>query len=112
MSDAYVEVTDATFPQDVLKSSLPVIVDFWASWCRPCVLMAPTFEAAARQYSGKVTFAKIDTDANPQTPEQFFIQGIPTMILFKDGKEVDRIVGMVGPDVLKAKVDRAFGVTA
>jgi thioredoxin 1 len=112
MSDAYTEVTDTTFREQVEQSSLPVIVDFWAPWCRPCVLMAPTFEAVAREYAGKVAFAKMNTDENLQTPGRFFIQGIPTLIMFKDGKEVDRIVGMVGRDVLKTKLDRAFGVTA
>jgi len=112
MSDAYIEVTDRSFSQDVEQSQLPVIVDFWAPWCRPCILMAPTFEAVAREYAGQVKFAKMNTDENQQTPGNFGIQGIPTLILFKGGKEVDRIVGMVGRDVLRAKLDRAFGVTA
>jgi len=112
MSEAYVNVTDRSFGPDVEQSSLPVVVDFWAPWCRPCVLMAPTFEAVAREYEGKVRFAKMNTDENPMIPERFFIQGIPTMIMFKNGKEVDRIVGMVQRDVLKSKLDKAFGVTA
>jgi thioredoxin len=112
MSDVYVDVSDRSFGQEIEQSSLPVVVDFWAPWCRPCVLMAPTFEAVAREYDGKVRFAKMNTDENMTTPGRFYIQGIPTMILFKDGKEVDRIVGMVSRDVLKSKVDRAFGVTA
>jgi thioredoxin 1 len=74
-------------------------------------MMAPTYEAVSKEYQGKVTFAKMDTDENQDTPMQFYIQGIPTMILFKDGKEVDRIVGMVPREILKAKLDRAFGVT-
>jgi thioredoxin 1 len=112
MSEAYVEVTDRSFGPEVEQSSLPVVVDFWAPWCRPCVLMAPTFEAVAREYEGKVRFAKMNTDDNQMTPSRFYIQGIPTMIMFKNGKEVERIVGMVNRDVLKSKVDRAFGVTA
>ncbi len=112
MSDAYTEVTDRSFAPEVEQSSLPVVVDFWAPWCRPCVLMAPTFEAVAREYQGKVRFAKMNTDDNQMTPQRFYIQGIPTMIMFKNGKEVERIVGMVNRDVLKTKVDRAFGVTA
>ena len=112
MSDAYIEITDSSFAQDVEKSPEPVIVDFWAPWCRPCILMAPTFEAVAREYAGKVKFAKMNTDENPEVPTNFYIQGIPTMILFKGGKEVDRIVGMVSRDVLRAKLDRTFGVSA
>jgi thioredoxin len=112
MSDVYTDVSDSSFGPEVEKSSLPVVVDFWAPWCRPCVLMAPTFEAVAREYQGKVRFAKMNTDENEKIPMRFYIQGIPTMILFKDGQEVDRIVGMVSRDVLKGKVDRAFGVTA
>jgi len=112
MSDAYIDLTDRNFTAEVEQASEPVIVDFWAPWCRPCVLMAPTFEAVAREYAGKVKFAKMNTDEHPYTPSKFYIQGIPTMILFKNGKEVDRIVGMVSRDVLRSKVDRAFGVTA
>ena len=111
MSDTIVHVTDSSFTTDVLQSKQPVVVDFWATWCRPCLMMAPTFEAVSKEYAGKVTFAKMDTDENQDTPMQFYIQGIPTMILFKDGKEVDRIVGMVPREILKAKLDRAFGVT-
>jgi len=109
MSDAYVEVTDQTFGEKVLQSDKPVIVDFWAPWCTPCLRMAPTFERLAGEYAGKVTFAKMNTDINMSTPQRLGIQGIPTMIIFSGGKEVDRVVGLVQGEVLKRHLD---GVSA
>jgi thioredoxin 1 len=105
MSGAYIEVTDQTFGEQVLQSDGPVIVDFWAPWCTPCLRMAPTFEKLAGEYSGKITFAKMNTDENQTTPSRLGIQGIPTMIIFSGGKEVDRVVGMVPGDVLKRHLD-------
>jgi thioredoxin 1 len=108
MSGAYLEVTDQSFGEQVLKSEEPVIVDFWAPWCGPCLRMAPTFEALATEYTGKMTFAKLNTDDNQMTPSGLGIQGIPTMIIFHGGKEVDRIVGMVPREVLKRHLDTAL----
>jgi len=87
------EVTDATFENDVLKSPLPTLVDFWAEWCGPCRMIAPVVEEIARDYQGRVQVVKMNVDANPRTPAQLGIMGIPTLILFKDGREVDRVVG-------------------
>lgn len=105
MSGAYLEVTDQSFGEKVLQSENPVIVDFWAPWCTPCLRMAPAFEKLAGEYAGKVTFAKMNTDENQSTPSRLGIQGIPTMIIFRGGKEVDRVVGLVPGEVLKRHLD-------
>ncbi|MBF6591854.1 MAG: thioredoxin [Ktedonobacterales bacterium] len=112
MSGVYTEVTDATFAQEVLNAKEPVIVDFWAAWCGPCLKMAPVFEALAVEYQGKVRFAKMDTDANKQTPGTYGIQGIPTMIIFYGGREAARIVGYVARDEFKRRLDAALGALA
>ena len=87
------EVTDATFESDVLNSPLPILVDFWAEWCGPCRMIAPIVEEIARDYNGRLQVVKMNVDANPRTPARLGIMGIPTLILFKDGREVDRVVG-------------------
>jgi len=112
MSGVYVEVSDATFSQDVLGASLPVIVDFWAPWCQPCLRMAPNFEALATEYQGKVQFAKMNTDDNPTTPSQFGIQGIPTLIVFRTGREIGRIVGFQSKDAVKRQLEAALSAVA
>ena len=108
MSDTIIQVTDSSFTKDVLQSKQPVVVDFWATWCRPCLMMAPTFEAVSKEYAGKVTFAKMDTDENQDTPMQFYIQGIPTMILFKDGQMTKKIVGAMPKRRLEAELEPAL----
>ncbi|MGQ9568115.1 MAG: thioredoxin [Anaerolineae bacterium] len=85
---------DATFDEVVLGAELPVLVDFWAPWCMPCRMLAPTVEEIAREYRGRLIVAKMNTDENPATPGKFGIMGIPTLILFKNGQEVDRVVGV------------------
>lgn len=94
VSDVYFNTSDEKFEQEVLKSDKPTLVDFWAPWCGPCLMMAPAFESLAQEYQGRISFAKIDTDENPETPSQYGIMGIPTLIIFKGGKEVDRLVGL------------------
>ena len=85
--------TDAAFDQDVLKSETPVLVDFWAPWCGPCRALAPTVDAIAAEYDGKVKVGKLNTDENPSTPMRYGIRGIPTLLLFKGGQVVDQKVG-------------------
>ncbi|MBY0313955.1 MAG: thioredoxin [Bdellovibrionales bacterium] len=85
--------TDTNFKTDVLGSSVPVLVDFWAEWCAPCRALAPKLEEVAKEYEGKIKIMKVDIDANQETPAQFGVRGVPTLILFKDGQAVDQIVG-------------------
>lgn len=103
MSDktsATVAVTDDSFSDDVLSSSTPVLVDFWASWCGPCKMIAPVLEEIATEKAGSLTIAKLDVDANPGTARDFQVVSIPTLILFKDGAPVKRIVGSKGKAAL------------
>ena len=106
-----VEVTDSTFEDVVLKSPIPTFVDFWAPWCGPCKMVAPIVEELASDYVGKVRFVKLNTDDNMNTPGHYRIQGIPTMIIFKDGKEYARIVGYRPKSDLEKQLDAAVAAT-
>lgn len=88
-----IEITDADFQQVVLDSALPVLVDLWAAWCGPCRMVTPVVEQLADDYAGRLKVGKLDVDSNPTTPGQYGVQGIPTVILFKGGEEVARLVG-------------------
>jgi thioredoxin 1 len=112
MAGSYEHVTDQDFEQKVLKSSEPTVVDFWATWCGPCRAMAPVFEKLSEEYQGKLRFAKMDTDENPDTPSKYGIQGIPTLIFFKDGKEINRVVGFGGPTALKNQIEKVLATAA
>jgi thioredoxin 1 len=99
------EVTDATFQTDVLQSSLPVLIDFWAEWCVPCKAIAPIVHDIAQQYDGKLKVGKLDAEANTNTTMRFQVMSLPTLILFKNGTAVERITGRTSKDKLIAKLD-------
>lgn len=105
MSELIVHVTDDSFESDVLKSSQPVLVDYWADWCGPCKMIAPVLEDIAGEYAGKVKIAKLNIDDNPNTPPRYGIRGIPTLMLFKDGEVEATKVGAVSKSQLTAFID-------
>lgn len=92
MSSAKI-LTDGEFKAEVLDSNIPVLVDFWAAWCGPCQAMGPVIDTLAEEYQGKIKIMKLNVDENPQTPAQYGVRGIPTLIIFKNGEETERIVG-------------------
>ncbi len=103
---APLKVSDATFAREVLSAPLPVMVDFWAEWCGPCRMIAPTLERLAKEYSGRARIAKLNVDENPRTAAQYQVQGIPTLLLVKNGKVIDRIVGALPEAQLRAQMER------
>jgi thioredoxin 1 len=101
-----IEVTDANFKHEVLESQTPVLVDFWAEWCGPCKMIAPVVEQLAKDFDGKLKVGKVDVDSNQQTSMQFGIRSIPTLLIFKNGRVVDQIVGAVPKQALADKVTK------
>jgi thioredoxin 1 len=101
-----IHVTDGEFQSQVLESDLPVIVDFWAPWCMPCRMIAPVLDKLAKDYSGQLLVAKVNTDENPEWAIKYGVQGIPTLLMVKDGQIVDRIVGVAPAGQIKQKVER------
>src|SRR3954447_25989794 len=106
MSKNVFEVQDATFEKDVLASDKPVLVDFWAEWCAPCRMIAPTVDAVAGEFEGRATVVKLNVDDNPSTSQRYGIKGIPTLILFKNGQEAERIVGATSKDALTRLLEK------
>jgi thioredoxin 1 len=104
MAENILDVSDSTFDSEVLKSELPVLVDFWAPWCGPCKAIGPVIEEISKDFEGKVKFLKCNVDDNPATPANFGIRAIPTLLLFKGGEKLDQIVGMVD----KAKIEESL----
>lgn len=102
------EVTDATFETDVLKSDLPVLVDFWAPWCGPCRMVAPIVEELGEEYAGKVNFYKMNTDENPSIPSKYGIRSIPSLLIFKKGELKETIVGFRPKSDLKKRLEAAI----
>lgn len=105
MAEGIINVTSQTWDNEVLQSKGIVMVDFWAVWCGPCRMIAPTVEELAKEYEGKIKVAKLNTDENPDIASRYKIMGIPTIMFFKDGEKVDQIVGAVPKPQLKAKID-------
>ena len=108
-SNDVIQLQDSTFDKEVLKSDVPVLVDFWAVWCGPCKVIAPAVDELAGQYKGKVKVAKMDVDQHQQIPQQFGIRSIPTLLLFKGGRVVDTIVGAVPKSKLEDSLKTAIG---
>ena len=106
MAGNVAEFTDASFKTDVLDSGTPVLVDFWAPWCGPCRLIAPTIEALSSDFSGKVRVGKVNTDNNPQTASEYGISSIPTVLLFKGGEIVEKFVGVASKDKLATAINK------
>ena len=109
MAGTVTEFSDTNFEQEVLKASQPVLVDLWAAWCGPCRLIAPVVEELAGTYQGKMKMGKLNVDDYPQLAAQFRIMNIPTLLLFKGGKEIDRIVGVVPKEELTRRIETVIG---
>lgn len=107
-SDAIIHVTDNSFDADVLQSDVPVLVDFWAAWCGPCKMIAPVLDELAGQYAGKIKIAKVDVDANKETPAKYGIRGIPTLIVFKGGSVESTKVGALSHSQLVEFIESAM----
>jgi thioredoxin 1 len=110
MSEHIKEVNEGNFEQVVLQSNRPVLVDFWAEWCGPCRTLAPIVEAIAEQYAGAAEIVKLDVDDNPSVTQRYGIQGIPTLIVFKDGEEKERIIGASSKETISRVIDKALSV--
>ena len=106
MSEHVTETSDRTFEADVLQSNKPVLVDFWAVWCTPCRMIAPIVEAVAQKYDGSARVAKLNVDDNPSVSQRYGIKGIPTLILFKNGREEERIVGATSEQAISRIIDK------
>lgn len=106
MSERVKEVTDSSFEDDVLKSEKPVLVDFWAAWCAPCRMLAPTVEAIADQYAESASVVKLNVDENPAAAATYGIKGIPALILFNQGKEVERVIGVTSKETISRMIDK------
>jgi len=105
-SDGILEVTDANFDQEVLKSEQPVLIDFWATWCGPCRALAPVVDEIAKSYGGKIKVGKMDVDSNTATPQRYGVRGIPTLLVFKNGEVQEQIVGYVPKETIESALNK------
>ena len=112
MSEFVKDVSDSSFENEVLASSKPVLVDFWAEWCAPCRMLAPTVAAVAEHFGDSATVVKLNVDDNPSTAQRYGIKGIPTLILFRDGKEVERVVGATSKESIMKMIEKNAAVRA
>ena len=103
------EVSDASFRAEVLESTVPVLIDFWAPWCGPCRMISPVVEELAGEYAGRLKVVKMNVDDNPQTPSQYGVRGIPNLVIISGGKVADQIVGAVPKAQLSTAIDRVLG---
>ena len=106
MSDVVAELKDAEFDKLVTEESLPVVIDFWATWCMPCKALAPAVDQVAQEYAGKVRFYKLNIEESPATPSKFGVRSIPTLLFFKDGRVMDQIVGLVPVGKIQASLKK------
>ena len=112
MSEYVTEVSDLTFEKDVLQADRPVLVDFWAAWCAPCRMLAPTVEAVAQIYASRARVVKLNVDDNPSISQRYGIKGIPTLILFKGGHEEERVVGATSKEAIARMIDKHVSAAA
>ena len=112
MSEKVTAVSDSSFEKDVLQSTKPVLVDFWAEWCAPCRMLGPTIDAIAEQYSETAGVVKVNVDENTSTAQRYGIKGIPTLILFSAGKEVERVVGATSKESIARMIEKHITITA
>lgn len=112
MSEKVLSVTDSSFEKEVLQASKPVLVDFWAEWCAPCRMLAPTIDAIAEQFGDSAGVVKVDVDDNSSVAQRYGIKGIPTLILFSAGKEVERVVGATSKESISRMMEKYVGVAS
>ncbi len=112
MSEHVTDVNDNSFETDVLQSDKPVLVDFWAAWCAPCRMLAPTVDAVAEKYAGNANVVKLNVDENPSVSQRYGIKGIPTLILFKNGKEEERVVGATSKEAISRMIEKHMSVAS
>ncbi|MDQ6653423.1 MAG: thioredoxin [Acidobacteriota bacterium] len=112
MSEKVMYVTDSSFEKEVLQSNKPVLVDFWAEWCAPCRMLAPTIDAIAEQFGGNAGVVKVNVDENTSTAQRYGIKGIPTLILFSAGKEVERVVGATSKESISRMIEKHVSVAS